>query len=92
MKRIEINSEYELGIEPEKDGVRFTLFKSGDPYVCRKANRREARAILDADNQAFFSGRLKLHKRDSQVVIRAKEERVGTIPFESVREELEKIF
>jgi hypothetical protein len=92
MRKIEINNEYRLGIESDGKGARLTLYKSGQSYVCRKVNKKEAQAIIESNNKVFFSGRLKLHKRDSKIEIEAKNEFVGSIPFKSIQAELDIIF
>lgn len=70
-------------------GMQFYLEKGGEPYVCRKASLREVRRLVARDTEQVFKGRLQLRLANDTVTVIAKNESVGTIPVQTLRDAIE---
>ncbi len=86
MKPIALATGLALFFEPCTQGVSLTVLKNGEPWVCRKATRRELESLLVDKASNVFKGRLRLRNKSKKIDVEVLKERVGAIPIGKFKE------
>ncbi len=77
MQLLNLDTDFNLGAEPDNKKIRLVIYKKDQELVCRKTTLPEIKRFLDRTEEKLFKGRLQLLKDHDHILIKAKNEIAG---------------
>lgn len=88
MKTLQLTNTLSLLLVPDNKKVRLVITDNHVEVACRKETPRNLIRFLESDEYSLFKGRLRLYKRDNDIIITLKEQITGYINSGTLKKEI----
>ena len=91
---VKLDDKLSFGIECAEKKARLIVYESGVEKVCRKETLKNLASFIQSGDNQLFKGRLRLHKKGTEIAIEVKGKLVGQIEserFESYLDALRRV-